>query len=396
MDGWYATGQMYAGIQAELGVKWRDRKVSIMNIYAAVALQAKLPNPFWAQGNVGGKYSVLGGLVQGHCNFQMTIGKECDIVGSIDPNLMNPKEKIVKSITPSDNDEEVSVFSSPTIELNYPLNTIIKDEDTGKKYWIEFVEAPVLKTKDGYTMYLNQVLDASETRVELRPYDILGGNTEMILTYSVHMKEDGKIVPDSREDKAIHFKTGAAEMTLPGNNIIATYPRNGQYNFYLKEVKNDKGYIYMRLRQQYLFAPKDGAKDVVHKMRFTAKSGNCFMTNIEYKNILHEPRIEIDMPAAKFTKGEVYRMDLITFAKADDSPTACVPDAKVIRNLYTAYFRTSTFDKVTDKINAAFATQTQVSLPNLDIILPKPNTVEPFDQFEITNSGKLQSAFCLQ
>ncbi|GAH55677.1 unnamed protein product [marine sediment metagenome] len=34
------------------------------------------------QGNIGGYYSILGGLVSGRCNYKLTIGEKCEITGA--------------------------------------------------------------------------------------------------------------------------------------------------------------------------------------------------------------------------------------------------------------------------------------------------------------------------
>jgi hypothetical protein len=414
MNGWYATGQMYAGVQAEIGLKWKSIRYPILNMYAAAALQAKMPNPFWAQGTVGGSYSILGGAKKGSCNFQFTIGEECVVTNTagVNQSLVASLNDIVASVTPTDKDEAMLPLAPISMEFNYPINTTYEDEDTGTKYFAQFAETPTLKTKDGYRVsyypsYPNEEAKKEEgnvdnTRLDLVLDEMLQGNTEYELSYKAIITVNNSPIAAKTEEKTISFKTTAADMTMPRDNIFATYPQDGQYNFYLNELSDQKGFIKLRLRQNYLFAKNDNGKKVVHRMKFTAKSGACFMTNVEEPKNLQaqggtkdaKSVIYFAMPAAKFTK-EIYRMDLITIAESDDSPTACLPDAKVIRNLYTGYFRTSNYNTSTDKIKAAFGgqTQTQPQDPKEKIKLPKATNVEPFDQFEMLGFNKNKPAF---
>lgn len=64
IKGWYANGQIYAYLKGDIGMQVRLRfykgKFKILSIAAAVLLQAKLPNPTWVHGMVGGALLYLG------------------------------------------------------------------------------------------------------------------------------------------------------------------------------------------------------------------------------------------------------------------------------------------------------------------------------------------------
>ncbi len=107
INGWYAQGQLYAYINASVGLhvelgfwtyypcccwwcaylcRWcRGPFVGyrgdfeILGISAAALLQAGGPNPLWVSGRVAGRYSILGGLVTGYCTFQFTKGSVCTL-----------------------------------------------------------------------------------------------------------------------------------------------------------------------------------------------------------------------------------------------------------------------------------------------------------------------------
>lgn len=104
INNWYAQGQLYAYVRGSVGLDiaigfwlykpcgpWYCKicrwcpwtfvgvrgSFEILGISAAALLQAGGPNPLWVQGTVGGRYSILGGLVSGHCSFNFSKGTVC-------------------------------------------------------------------------------------------------------------------------------------------------------------------------------------------------------------------------------------------------------------------------------------------------------------------------------
>jgi hypothetical protein len=86
INGWYASGQVYAYLQGGVGihghVSGQDFDFTIATISAAAILQAKVPNPNWVGGAMGCDYDVLGGVVSGHCDFSFELGNQCSIVNN--------------------------------------------------------------------------------------------------------------------------------------------------------------------------------------------------------------------------------------------------------------------------------------------------------------------------
>lgn len=84
INGWYATGQLYAYLQGAVGITGevsnQTFNVTILNLSAAAILQARLPNPAWVGGSVGCDYDILGGLVSGHVDCSFQAGNQCTIV----------------------------------------------------------------------------------------------------------------------------------------------------------------------------------------------------------------------------------------------------------------------------------------------------------------------------
>jgi hypothetical protein len=111
IDGWYARGQAYAYITADVGITLKvgfiRKNISIFNGAAGVLLQAGLPNPAWFRGHVAGRYAVLGGKIKGDFHMKMSLGNECGNAitytppndyssdNSVDPSLPDPNGSIV-------------------------------------------------------------------------------------------------------------------------------------------------------------------------------------------------------------------------------------------------------------------------------------------------------------
>lgn len=76
-NGVYAVGQFYAYVQGEIGLRVGRRTFTIFNAGVAGLMQGGFPNPAWFSGSVGGRYSVLGGLVKDKFNFNVKLGTPC-------------------------------------------------------------------------------------------------------------------------------------------------------------------------------------------------------------------------------------------------------------------------------------------------------------------------------
>ena len=80
--GWYAMGQLYAYLAAELGVhvkigKLVDEKISIFKAGLGGLLEVGLPNPTWVEGKMRIKVSLLGGLCKINKKFEFSAGDHC-------------------------------------------------------------------------------------------------------------------------------------------------------------------------------------------------------------------------------------------------------------------------------------------------------------------------------
>jgi len=117
-NGWYATGQMYARLDASVGLYvnllFVEGKFEILGLTVGVVLQAGLPNPTWIAGAVAGSYSILGGLISGYCNFRFTLGERCT------PPLASALAAVemISDIAPENGATDVYLFAEPTAFFN--------------------------------------------------------------------------------------------------------------------------------------------------------------------------------------------------------------------------------------------------------------------------------------
>lgn len=83
LNGWVASGQLFAYLQGQLGVRGtilkKDFDILIISGTVTAILGGKLPNPAYAYGAIVVQYSILG-VLNGSFDFNFKVGSECTIV----------------------------------------------------------------------------------------------------------------------------------------------------------------------------------------------------------------------------------------------------------------------------------------------------------------------------
>jgi hypothetical protein len=389
INGWYASGQAWAYVDADVSLKWKSKSYTILNIGAAAALQMKMPNPFWAKGSVGGKYKILGGLVKGNCNFKFTLGKSCSGNGSNEDEVQNVQ--LIDELQPADLATNVDVTFKPTaffgVQIGYGFTLQKDDPDPNNPPIEETFVCSLVKAelwKNGTTLVWANYKFSDNLR-EMTGYTpaMLEGNTGYSFKVSVKcVKANGQLVRE--ETKEIQFTTGKAPENIPQSNVVVSYPLNGMYNFY--QAETDKGYLILRDAQPYLLS------DETIIARFSNKQGVVKETPVTVSSdflSLHFP-----LPT-NLVGGKFYKMELVipshppenasgnslTASTTDrfgenGSVSLDLPD----KILHTLYFRASIYDKFMNKV-AAFASGTK---GNMTIT---KNNMEPFDRLELEGNG---------
>ncbi|WP_374175268.1 hypothetical protein [Flavobacterium tructae] len=303
INGWYANGQSYAYLQGELGIRIKlafvRLKVPIVSGGAAVLLQAKLPNPVWMRGYVGGNMNVLGGLIKGKFRFKFEIGEECQFENASPLGGI----KLITDVTPKQNSADVDVFAVPQAAFSMKVNeAFVIPEDTGDVTYKVILEK--FKVFDG-TKEIPGTFEWSsmKDRVNFVSTDILPPHKELKVQVEVSfqkmingvfqpIKVDGKVATEFEERL---FTTGGAPNHIPLTNIKYSYPVVEQK--YFLEEEYPKGYIQLKRGQDYLF--EDASWETNIKMNEEGTS-TAKATAFNYDTTKNE--VYYDMPDIKQEK----------------------------------------------------------------------------------------------
>jgi hypothetical protein len=314
INSWYAQGQAYAWIAAAIGIKidlpFYSGKYSIFEMQVAALLQAKAPNPFWMQGNVDGKYNILNGLVKGHFDFEFEVGEQCTPV-STSPFGGMP---IIADIKPVDNENDVSVFTTPQVIFNMPVNQAIEFKDeTGqvKKYRIVLKHFNVNKV-DGKALSGSLTWNDENNVLVFKTRDILPGETSFKASAKVSFEEfkngnwytvtqNGKV---SEESKEIVFTTGKEPTNIPQENILYSYPGYRAFNYYKSETSEN--YVKLNSGQPKLFKP---GSEWVQKLKITpVAGGQAIYTDFSYD--VANTQVNFSIPET-VNNNTIYSLDIV-------------------------------------------------------------------------------------
>nr|WP_288931382.1 hypothetical protein [uncultured Allomuricauda sp.] len=297
IDGWYANGQAYAYLQGELGINIKlmfvRKKIPIIKAGAAVLLQAKLPNPAWFKGYVGGHFNLLGGLVKGRFRFKIELGEECEIIGGSPLGGL----KVISNVTPRDGSNEMDVFTVPqaafNMRINHPFE--LEDDEGIKTYRILLDEYRV--TSEGNEIVGELDWNENKDLANFVSHDILPPNSPVHVKVAVSFQErrgnnwitltqDGK---PAKEIEERSFTTGEAPDYIPLTNVVYTYPVVDQQYFYQNE--RNTGYVKLERGQPYLFAPQT---DWEQSTSFSTETQSLSTDQVSYN--ASEKMVHFDFP----------------------------------------------------------------------------------------------------
>jgi hypothetical protein len=408
-DGWYASGQAYTYMKGKVGIKVRGSKFDFLSLGAAALLQAKLPNPTWVKGELAGKYSVLGGFVEGKFKVKIILGEECEL---ITPGSELGDVLVIADIKPENSSSDVSVFASTQVSFNTAVETefrMLNNQDQLNSYRIKLDEFSI--SNNGQLIPTTQEWNGKKDVLTLRTSETLPAQTQIRAFAKIHWEkmENGKWQPMltdnaiSYETKEINFTTGEAPNFIPDENIAFCYPVNRQYNLLPKET--NQGYIKLKTGQAYLFT-SDATEKWTLLARFTDPSGAVLETPMYYTN--SELMVRFDLPAIK--NETVYSLSLIKrpeLAQETDSNVKrenIAKDAgedsevkiasttltgtatqKIEKEIYASAFRTSKFNTFNDKWAALNNERNlfDIAIGNIAVIGKSLTMEETFDEFEL-------------
>ncbi len=411
IDGWYATGQAYAYLAGEIGVKvdlkFVKGRFPIIQGGAAALMQAKLPNPTFMKGTVGVQYNILGGLVKGNSKFEVTFGQDCEMekrgesspVGGIN---------MIADIMPKEG-TETDVFNSPQVAFNFAVGTdfVFPDENGNDKYFKVVLEKYELSSK-GQKLQGELKWNNNKDRVTFNSHEVLPPKSTIQLAVEVSFQEkkgntwqtiynNGQVV---KETKTITFTTSDAPNEVPLNNIEFCYPVVAQRNFYKGET--NQGYVQLKKGQSYLF----NIQGQVQRLALQPSTGgNSIETDFSYNS--SDRRLAFTLPQMNTAKE--YKLSIVSklpqgsigvttetkniqkIGEADDYVEITQNTAQSVSRtdvgivLLSYDFRTSAHETFAAKINSMRVANYNVGYINYRLcdLRLNTNSYEPFDLVEL-------------
>ncbi|HEY8402875.1 MAG TPA: hypothetical protein VIK89_16530, partial [Cytophagaceae bacterium] len=366
----YIQGEI--GIKVDLPIVQGDFK--IMELGAAVVLQAKLPNPTFLAGHVGGYYSIFNGKVKGNCNFKLTIGEECEIVGgSVVSGI-----KVISEVTPRTGETKVNVFSNPQAAFTLEVDKVMELEDLDGQIKSFRVKLGDFKLTQGSTeipgtITWNEAMDVAA----FNSTDILPANSTVKATVRVYFEEkvNGQWKPvlvngkPAEEISETSFTTGEAPDFIPVSNVQYSYPAINQFHFHKNEYSN--GYIQLKKGQDDLFVADSKWR---RKGRFVL-AGNTTgsITDITYNT--SENTVQFSIPHS-LENDKIYLFELVNIPAEENAMVdanvknvdndltedgSVIVESKEIEGnyvtleekvFYSAGFKTSKYSSFIEKMNS--------------------------------------------
>lgn len=323
INGWYARAQAWAWVEADIGMEaklfGKRKKFSILDLSASALLAGSGPNPFYFTGAVGGKFSVMGGLISGHCNFDFEMGEEC-VVKSGSPF----GDDIIAQLTPTEGEKDVNVFASPQAVLNIPVGVEMEiEEDEGDKAWYKVtmenysvfykdtkqkVDGIVQTSNDGTILLFNPT-DPFESKREMIAYVKVGFQRKLNNNWIAVKGSDGQPI---YEEKTVGFISGDRPKEILPEHVKYSYPIAKQYNFYPKEY--DKGYLMVTKNYSYLFSTDkpEGFRQIIRISDSDGIGQELPFTYITY-DAGNSIRLEIDfsIDKIKINNDKIFKMAIV-------------------------------------------------------------------------------------
>ncbi len=312
INGWYASGQLYAYLYGNVGIKvdmsFYKGNFEILSGEFGALLEAKLPNPSWMKGQVAGNYSILNGLVSGKCRFDFEIGEECEID---DAGVLAGMD-IISTLTPTNGEKDVSVYNSPQAVFNMQLDKVYEIEEMdGSIRKVKIVLDELYLESNGKRLAAASVnWNNSKDVVSIKTKEILPPEEKVTFKTRVVFKEirngvwrpiriEGK---DAAEERKYTFTVGKAPPYISPENIEYAYPLDKQRHVYKNE--SDVGYVQLFQGRKDLFENDPDWQQVA------AFNDGQDAVEASYNYLVDEMRLEFDLPGT-LQNSKVYHFSII-------------------------------------------------------------------------------------
>lgn len=282
-NGWYATGQLYAGLKGEFGIHidlwFIECDKTLFNGSVATIMSGGTPNPSWFVCKGTLKYEIVG-LVRGSHSFKLEVGQKCTIGNG---NPFSDME-IITDTSPKKDDTEVSVFTDPTVSYAFPIDETLEfpvneNEIAAFRLYIKSYSLKNVVKETSYTISQSLIND---NFISLHtPTSYLAGLTKHTMKIIVQAKrsmnggtfvdiknEDGSLWSESR---IINFTTAKTPDSIPASEVVLSYPLQGQRYFLKGETENNSNKGFIKLRKQFA------------EVLYTTDNGKNYKYILEYK-----------------------------------------------------------------------------------------------------------------
>ena len=328
-NGWYGIGQVYAGLEGDIGVQLKiikKRRFSIFKLGAAVMLNGGAPDPIWVEGRAGIKFSVLGGLIKGRKHFTISIGERCI------PQSNNPFAgiKLINEFNPNNQENKVNVFTDPRVSFNLPIGSQIDFPTLTVENGKEIIQSTKIRAvienvslKSGKeeikgrlnfdsdrvigTYRLDQMLKGSspyEFSVSIKAQELRNGRWEWII--------DDHTNQPWIEDSTIVFHTGRIPDSIPDNQVVFTNPIKRQNYFLQGEPGNKKGTLgFTKVLDQMFPSQDESGNPYTYSLRIISIDGTEPPKNISLssKNLRSNTIVNFSIPPLSSSK--IYSLQLV-------------------------------------------------------------------------------------
>jgi len=400
IDGWYATGQIWAYVQGEIKIFGTP----VLSAGLAAVLQARLPNPFFAQATVGIRVKI--GFIKFKKSLSLKLGDDCILVSN-DPNDEIGMD-IIPYMNPTTGAESVETNTPITAPVNIPMNknVTISTPNGESTYRVRFGMHKIT-TDQGLEIDHLFKYDSDNNLVTFEPRSFYPGNSTITAIVEVIVNKDDEEI-GTQLDTTI-FTTGADLKIIPKTNVEYVYPVDGMNNFYPGEDTDHRGYIKMKA---YQGAIADDLEENTY-IRLSDNYGNDFHIPISFDYLTNRVNFTIGEDLLEPERG--YKLELVHYADELSSPspdaihdlpapgtnrlnsggllsaalngsiininppsnTAAISEepANTEQVFYSSYFRVSKYNTFTEKMNDVFG--------NSNFWFRKEITEEGFDILEL-------------
>lgn len=346
MNGWYATGQAYAGLLGEIGLNVEmfgtKARYTIAEVGAAALLQAGFVNPTWAEGDVGGTYNLFDGLISGSFHYEFEVGDKCRPANT---NALD-KVDIIADVLPVQNTNNAEVTTTPSVATAIPMNKnkvidlIQKYNDGTSKHRLFRFDETMIKTevkRNGIVVPVDsfeRITSQDDYSFMLLPKKTLWKQTPYTFKVTVNIQEckpanvqyngatklyyctggdngwewakkNGQIW---KEERTVNFKTNNGLKNIQDGMVEYTTP----YQLSRMHIQSEGGQPRIVLSQSFEPMSYQFPANAVmtYEARFIPLSNNDAVVKIDVPNIQGKKDISFNYPM-NLTKNTYYAIQLI-------------------------------------------------------------------------------------